>query len=279
MIVFPISKINLGLNIVGVRPNGYHDIESVFLPIGLSDVLELTLPESCEGDYQLHVSGNAIDVPDEKNLVIKALRKLKGEVDVPPVGMLLHKIIPDGAGLGGGSSDAAFVLTTLNSLLGLGLSNDRLKTLAAQIGADCPFFVEGKPQYVTGIGDVFADVDVSRLKGLKVVLAVPNGSVSTAEAYANMGISRPDVCVCEAITRDISEWKDLISNDFESYVSCRLPDVAFYKKVMYDHGALYAQMSGSGSSVFGFFPTDADDIPTQADFPGTRCYWSGQLNL
>lgn len=280
MIVFPNAKINLGLNIVGVRPDGYHDIESVFLPIGLTDALEFAIPDAGAPEWTLETSGNPVAVAPEKNLCIKALRALKAIVDVPPVALHLHKVIPDGAGLGGGSADAAFVLRGLNDMLGLGLSVGQLRGVAAKIGADCPFFIEGKPAYCTGIGDVAEDVDLARLRGLRIVVVVPNGAVSTAEAYANIPVGRPEVCVKDAVTHDVAEWKNIIHNDFEPFVESRITDVALFKSILYDRGALYAQMSGSGSSVFGIFPADADvALPVKADFPGARGYWSGTMNF
>lgn len=280
MLLFPHAKINLGLNIVGVRPNGYHDIESVFFPIGLHDALEIALPESAEQVWSLDTTGNPVAVPPVKNLCIKALCRLKTVVNVPPVALHLHKVIPDGAGLGGGSADAAFVLRGLNDVLHLGLSAEQLKTVAAQIGADCPFFIDAKPAYCTGIGDVSEPVDLSCLNGMRIVVVVPNGAVSTAEAYAHMSVGRPEVCVKDAISHDVSEWKNLIHNDFEPYVETCIPDVALFKRKLYDCGALYAQMSGSGSSVYGIFPSDPDVvIPSESDFPGARCFWSGIINF
>ncbi len=279
MIVFPHCKINLGLNIVGVRPNGYHDIESVFLPVGMHDVLEIAFPENQTEEYVLTTSGNPVAVPPEKNLCIKALRALKKVASVPPISIHLHKSIPDGAGLGGGSSDAAFVIKTINSMLSLGLSDDSLRSIAAGVGADCPFFISGRPMFVSGIGDVFAEVDCSALKDKILVLAVPQGAVSTAEAYANMTPATPDVQVMDAIRSESSEWKSTMRNDFEPYVISQLPDVAKYKEVMYQFGAVYAQMSGSGSSVFGIFPANATKIPEEKDFPGVRGFWSGRLNI
>lgn len=278
MILFPNAKINIGLNIVGLRPNGYHDIESVFIPIGLTDALELALPEGDAPDWSLQTSGNPVAVAPEKNLCIKALRAIKEIADIPPVALHLHKVIPDGAGLGGGSADAAFVLRGLNALLKLGLPDTTLRGVAARIGADCPFFVSGEPAYCTGIGDIAESVDLSHVNGMQIVVVVPEGAVSTAEAYANIPIRRPDVCVKDAVVRGIAEWKSLIHNDFEDFVSSRIPDVALFKKVLYDQGALYAQMSGSGSSVFGFFPSNAP-LPAKELFPNSRCYWSGLISI
>lgn len=278
MILFPNAKLNIGLNIVGLRPNGYHDIESVFIPIGLTDVLEIALPEGDAPEWSLQTSGNPVAVAPEKNLCIKALRALMEIADIPPVAFHLHKVIPDGAGLGGGSADAAFVLRGLNDLLKLGLPTAALRSVAARIGADCPFFVSGEPAYCTGIGDVAESVDLARLNGMQIVVVVPDGAVSTAEAYANIPVRQPEVCVKDAVARDIAEWRGLIRNDFEDYVATRIPDVAHYKETLYRQGALYAQMSGSGSSVFGIFPANVP-LPDKQCFPNSRCYWSGIISI
>ena len=278
MIVFPFCKINLGLNVVGVRPDGYHDIESVILPVSMADVLEIAFPDNAQAEYSLDCSGNPVAVPPEKNLCVKALKVIKQVADVPRVSMHLHKVIPDGAGLGGGSSDAAHVIRTVNDMLGLHLSVDAMRALAAKVGADCPFFIEGRPTFVTGIGDVFSSVDVSQLRGMGVAIAVPQGGVSTAEAYANIPVGRTPVSIKEAVTHNVGEWKTLIHNDFEPYAESKIPDIARFKENFYRLGAVYSQMSGSGSSVFALFPQGAA-LPAHSDFPQARCYWCGKLNF
>lgn len=279
MIVFPHAKINLGLNIVGVRPDGYHDIETVFLPIGYSDILEVTLPqEQTEAGLVWATAGNALDVPMEKNLCVRALNALRREVSFPTVGLHLTKLIPDGAGLGGGSSDAAFVLKTVNSLLHLDLPREKLMRMAASIGADCPFFIDGAPVLATGIGDVFAPVSLPALREMSVVVVVPAGAVSTVDAYRNVVCRRPSVSLSAALKRPVEEWKSLIRNDFEDYVASRVPDIAAFKEILYASGATYAQMSGSGSSVFAFFPPGVE-LPGVDAFAGARGYWSGALTV
>lgn len=279
MIVFPHAKLNLGLNVVAARPDGYHDIETVFVPIGYSDTLEVYLPGGqADGGFVWDEVGDALGIPAEKNLCVRALRALRGEADVPTVGMVLRKSIPDGAGLGGGSSDAAFVLRALNSLLRLGLSADDLRRVAARLGADCPFFVEGRPVLARGVGDVFTPVDLSRLRGMGVVVVVPHGAVSTAEAYRAIGCGVPGVRLADAVARPVEEWRHVVRNDFEPYVSARLPGVPRLKARLYDAGALYAQMSGSGSAVFGIFPS-ARDLPPRGEFPDIRGYWAGPLDV
>lgn len=279
MIVFPHAKLNLGLNIVAARPDGYHDIETIFVPIGYSDTLEVYLPGRQEaGGLVWDEVGGSLGVPAEKNLCVKALNALRRVADVPTVGMVLRKSIPDGAGLGGGSSDAAFVLRTLNSLLGLGLSGDALRSIAAGLGADCPFFIEGRPVFASGVGDVFSPVDLSSLRGMGVVVVVPRGAVSTAEAYRAVGCHVPDVRLADAVARPVGEWRDVVRNDFEPYVSARLPDVPRLKERLYAAGALYAQMSGSGSAVFGLFRS-AEALPPRGEFPEVRGYWAGPVGV
>lgn len=279
VILFPNAKINIGLNIVGVRPDGYHDIESVFIPIRLCDSLEIAFPEDQVREWTLGTTGNPVAVNPEKNLCVKALNALKAEFEIPPVALHLHKVIPDGAGLGGGSSDAAFVLRGLSDLLKLEVPSERLQDIAAKIGADCPFFIEGRPVYCTGIGDVMEPVELPELSGMRIVVVVPNGSVSTAEAYANMPVGRPAVCVRDAVKQSVGSWVDVVSNDFEPFVASRIPDVARFKATLYDKGAIYAQMSGSGSSVFGLFDAaNGRPLPEKSDFPGARCFWSGVID-
>lgn len=279
MIVFPHAKINLGLNIVAERPDGYHDIETVFVPIGYADTLEVYLPgRQVDGGLVWDEVGGSLGVPTEKNLCVRALRALRGVVDVPTVGMVLRKSIPDGAGLGGGSSDAAFVLRTLNDLLGLGLSAAALRRVAAGLGADCPFFIEGRPVFASGVGDVFSPVNLSPLRGMGVVVVVPHGAVSTADAYRAVGCRVPDVRLADAVARPVDEWRDVVRNDFESYVSARLPDVLRLKERLYGAGALYAQMSGSGSAVFGLFRS-AGALPPRSEFPEVRGYWAGPVDV
>lgn len=279
MIVFPNAKINIGLNIVDVRTDGYHDIETVFVPVGFSDILEVITPqEQVPGGLVWNSDGIDVNVPVEKNLCVRALRALQAQVQLPTVGLSLHKIIPNGAGLGGGSSDAAYVLTALNSLLKLNIPPTRLHQIAASIGADCPFFIDSKPVYATSKGDVFEPVDLSQLRSTSVVVVVPQGHVSTAEAYSNIPCRKPSRHLKELVCQPIATWRDTIRNDFEDFVFSRLPDVELFKKKLYDMGAIYAQMSGSGSSVFGIFPPGAP-LPNDTEFPNARGFWSGPLNI
>lgn len=250
MISFPNAKVNLGLNIVGVRPNGYHDLETVFYPIELCDVLEIVPSRS--GKTTLECYGRKVDCPMENNLVYKAFELMRKEFDVPAVEMYLYKHIPDGAGLGGGSSDASSALKMLNAIFSLGLSDGDLAKRAAAIGADCPFFIYNKPLKATGIGDVFAPVELS-LEGKTMLLVKPDVSVSTKLAYSKV-VPAPADCALESLlAKPMTEWNGTVKNDFEQSVFVEFPELAAIKAGLIEAGAEYAAMSGSGSAIFGIF--------------------------
>ena len=251
MITFPNAKINLGLNIVERRPDGYHNIETVFYPIPLTDVLEIVPAEVTS----LTCYGNAVDCPPEKNLVMKAYNLLRKHYDVPPVAMHLYKHIPDGAGLGGGSSDAAHALMMLNRMFGLGLTDEALAAMAASLGADCAFFIYNQPMLATGIGDVLSPVDVA-LKGKTLLLVKPSAGVDTRTAYSRVIPAPATVDLVQTIKQPVETWDGLLVNDFEPSVFAALPQLWLIKASLLDAGALYAAMSGSGSTVFGIFNND-----------------------
>lgn len=251
MITFPNAKVNLGLNIIERRPDGYHNIETVFYPIPLTDVLEI-VPAS---DTSLTCYGNHVDCPSEKNLVFKAYSMLREMFDLPPVEMHLYKHIPDGAGLGGGSSDAAHALMMLNKMFDLRLSNAELATMAAKLGADCAFFIYNKPMMATGIGDILAPVSVD-LTGKVLLLVKPPVGVDTRTAYSRVTPQVPVARLESVITMPVQCWDGLMVNDFEPSVFAALPQLWLIKARMIDAGALYASMSGSGSTVFGIFDND-----------------------
>ena len=250
MIKFPNAKINLGLNIVNRRPDGYHDIETVFYPIALTDIVEVVQAKGNEST--LTTSGRPVNCPVEKNLVMKAYRSLEKEFNLPPVDIYLRKNIPDGAGLGGGSSDAASVLLILNEMFSLNLSNEQLATRAARLGADCAFFIYNTPMMATGIGDILSLIDV-QLKGKTLLLVKPNVSVPTAEAYSRVTPKPSEIELSEILSKPICEWKNLLKNDFEPSVFSAHPELSLIKEQIYGFGAEYASMSGSGSSIFGIF--------------------------
>ena len=251
MVVFPNAKINLGLNVVERRPDGYHNIETVFYPIGLSDVLEVEPSETCS-DYSFSSSGIQLDGDPEDNLIVRAYHLLRSGYEFPAVDISLVKQIPFGAGLGGGSSDAAFMLKTLNKLFELKITPRRMEKLAAMLGADCPVFIKNKPVFATGIGDVFTPLKLS-LKGCFLLLVKPDIHVSTPDAYSLVVPEKPETSLSELIQRPMEEWKYCIKNDFEKSVFAKHPAIRTIKEELYSMGAVYASMSGSGSSVYGIF--------------------------
>lgn len=254
---FPNAKINIGLNITEKRPDGYHNIETVFYPLLLSDELDVELLDTSlevdiKSDYRFKVSGININADPENNLIIRAYRLLQQNYKLKPVDIYLKKNIPFGAGLGGGSSDAAYMLKALNHLFELKLSHSELEKFAVKLGADCPVFISNQIVYAEGIGNVFQPIDLS-LDGYYVALIKPDVFVSTPEAYASVIPSKPQHSLLNSIKRPVAEWKDYIFNDFENSVFRKYPLIGEIKSMLYDKGALFASMSGSGSSVYGIF--------------------------
>ncbi len=256
MIVFPNIKINLGLSITEKRPDGYHNLETVFYPVALEDALEIRALPEADKKITLHQYGMEITGNPEDNLVAKAYSLLDKEFHLPPVEIHLYKHIPSGAGLGGGSSDAAFMLKLLNGHFHLNLSEEQLEIYAATLGADCAFFIKNKPVYAEGIGNIFSPIELS-LKGYQIMIVKPDVFVSTREAFANIHPHHPEYPVKEVIRRPVAEWKDILINDFEASVFPQHPVIGEIKQELYNQGAIYASMSGSGSSVFGLFAPDA----------------------
>jgi 4-diphosphocytidyl-2-C-methyl-D-erythritol kinase len=248
MIVFPNAKINIGLNVVSKRADGYHNIETIFYPVKLADALEFAESDKTE----LSISGIVIDGNSDNNLIFKAYRLLKNDFRLPELKFHLHKVIPFGAGLGGGSSDAAFMLKALNSFFNLNIPSEKLKIYAAKIGADCPFFINNKPTFATGIGDQLTSVNID-LSEYEILIVKPPVSISTPDAYKNIVPSKPNFDLQKIINLPVENWKDNIVNDFEKYVFQTLPEVKVLKEKLYDMGAVFASMSGSGSAVYGIF--------------------------
>ncbi len=272
MISFPNAKINIGLHVTQRRPDGYHNIETLFYPIDLCDILEIV--PSHNNMSTLSITGIKVDGEVKNNLVMRAYRLLQSQYDIPAVEMHLHKVIPFGAGLGGGSADAAFALRMLNELFSLKLTDDALALLAAQLGADCPFFIYNTPLIATGIGDRFSTIDFS-LKGKYIVLVKPSIIVPTAQAYAHVTPAIPLQPLRNQAIMPISEWKGNIVNDFEKSVFIAHPRIAAIKQQLYEYGALYASMSGSGSSVFGIFDSQCPYLHSFND-----CYvWQGECKV
>lgn len=249
MILYPNCKINIGLNVVERRADGYHNIETVFFPVPYTDILQI---EKEKSDFCFSIFGNKIKGNIENNLVIKALRLLQNDFSIPPLNIQLTKKIPTGAGLGGGSADGAFMLKGLNDLLNLQISDEKLEFYASQLGADCSFFVRNKTVFAQGTGNVFFPVSLS-LQGYYIVIVKSDINVSTAEAYAAITPKKPEISLPKAICEPVEKWKELIFNDFEKTVFAKLPQIAAIKQQLYDCGAIYAAMSGSGSAVYGIF--------------------------
>lgn len=269
MITFPNAKINLGLNIVERRPDGYHNLETVFYPIGLTDVLEIVPAHGSESTLTTY--GNRVDCPVEKNLVMKALRLMQQHYEVPEVDIFLYKHIPDGAGLGGGSSDASSTMLMLNDMFHLDIAKEELARHAATLGADCPFFIYNKPMMATGIGDILVRVDVN-LNDMHLLLVKPDVSVPTKVAYSRV-TPAPSISSLETdVAKSVSQWCGVVKNDFEPSVFASYPELATIKKTIENGGALYASMSGSGSSVFGIFNDVNMAEKTRDEFPNITSF-------
>lgn len=260
MLRFANAKINLGLHITGKRNDGYHNIETVFYPVKLYDGVEI-IPASA---FQMSVAGDK-DLPTEDNICAKAYRLLAEKYDLPGCHIHLLKNIPVGAGLGGGSSDAAIVLQSLNSMFGLGLSAEELTSFALSLGADCPFFLKNTPMYATGIGADFEPIELD-LSSYYIIVVKPEISISTAQAYSKTKVKPAPIDLRRAIRLPIQEWKYKIVNDFERGVFYDYPEIQKIKDMLYDQGAVYASLSGSGSAVYGVFdePTELERFPSTA---------------
>ena len=272
MITFPNAKINLGLDIVEKRPDGYHNLETVFYPIPLCDILEITPATAKDApDYSFTMYNAVFEGSDDDNLAIKAYKALATDHKLPKVDISLYKHIPTGAGLGGGSADAAFALKMLNDIAGLGLTAEQLRSYASRIGADCAFFIDNTPAYATGIGDILTPTSCS-IGGYHLVLVKPDIHVSTKDAYALVTPQKPEQQLTEIAARPICEWKDAMKNDFERSIFAKHPAMAKIKEQLYEMGAVYASMSGSGSSFFGIFKEEQDIEKIKALFPGMFCW-------
>ena len=269
MICFPNAKINLGLNVVSKRADGYHNIETVFYPIPVKDALEIKKADQ----FSFSQTGIQVDAPAEKNLAIRAMQLLKGAgFPIPELEVHLLKAIPFGAGLGGGSADAAFMLKLINDYCALHIESEQLEMLAAKLGADCPFFIRNKPVFASGTGNVFEPITLS-LSDYFLVLVKPPVAVSTPEAYASVTPHAPETSLKTIIQQPVATWKECMINDFEQSVFPKFPQIAAIKETLYAQGAIYASMSGSGSSVFGLFEKQ---VALRHLF--TDCFiWEGEL--
>jgi 4-diphosphocytidyl-2-C-methyl-D-erythritol kinase len=254
MISFPCAKINLGLNIISKRSDRYHNIETVFYPVHeLTDVLEIV-----ESDrFSFTQTGVRIDSATADNLCVKAYGILNRDFRLPPVSIHLHKIIPFGAGLGGGSADASLTIVSLNDIFDLGVSREQLKVYAAAAGSDCAFFIDNVPSFASGRGELLEPVDLN-LSGLYLLLVKPDIHVSTGEAYRHVIPHIPGMPISEIIKLPVDEWRNKLCNDFEKSIFYLYPAIADIKYKMYELGAVYSSMSGSGATVFGLFREKPD---------------------
>ncbi len=275
MLSFPNAKINIGLQVIEKRPDGYHNIETVLFPVSLYDMLEFVpLGQAIGQDIQLTVTGLQIEGFQEDNMCLKAYHLLKEDYGLPSLSVHLHKIIPVGAGLGGGSSDAAFMLKSLNTYFKLEISEDRLCDYASQLGSDCAFFIKNKPILASGRGNIFSEIQIDQ-GDLEIIIINPGIHVSTPEAYTGVVLRQQEIPLSELIKLPIPEWRNKIQNDFETSVFQKYPAVADIKKQLYELGAVFASMSGSGSSVYGLF----DHVPDiKGLFKGMFC-WEGAMTF
>jgi len=247
MIVYPNAKINIGLNVLEKRADGYHELSSVFYPVkDLCDILEI-LPST-----EFSFSSSGIKIPGEGNICAKAFEMLKQDFEIDNVKIHLHKQIPIGAGLGGGSADGAFMLKAINILFDLKLSTSQLEKYALQLGADCPFFIENTPKYVQGIGENMSSVDLD-LSAYELKFIFPEFHISTSEAYADITPKISETDLLDLISQPIANWKTKVKNDFEVTTFTKHPQLARMKSQLYTDGAIYASMSGSGSVLYGVF--------------------------
>lgn len=262
MYTLPNAKINIGLNITSRRSDGYHNLQTVFCSIPLTDSLEISPLKMSGGNYEFLQSGLAIPGNSADNPVVRVFLSMQEEFNLPPQTIHLAKHIPMGAGLGGGSSDAAFMMQMLNEQYSLDLTPIEMERRLATFGADCPFFVRNRPVYAEGIGNEFTPVKLN-LKGLYILLVKPDIHISTAEAYSGVRPCEPKISLRQTIeTTPVEEWHNCIHNDFEDSVFPFHPQLAAIKQTLYDMGAIYASMSGSGSAMYGLFKRPVDNGKT-----------------
>ncbi len=261
MIVFPIAKINLGLNVVERRPDGYHNLETVFYPVPIQDALEVQVMDEefpSAYDCDIKVSNIAVEGDEQKNLVVRAYQLLKQDFPhLPRLHAHLFKNIPTQAGMGGGSSDGAAMVLLLNKMFQLGLTDQQMIDLVARLGADCPFFILNRPSYAEGIGEKLMPVELD-LTGWKLAVVRPDIPVSTKEAFSLITPRHPERNCRDIVSQPVDTWRDRLTNDFEQSVFALHPQIGEVKDELYKLGAVYAAMSGSGSSLFGLFRNPID---------------------
>lgn len=273
MLTFPCAKINLGLNITSKREDGYHNLETIFYPVPLTDALEVKLmhddfpsDEPCD----LKITGNAVDCDEKNNLVVKAYTLLAQDFKLPRVHTHLVKRIPMQAGLGGGSADGAFMIRLLDERFRLNMGIAEMERYASRLGSDCAFFITAEPSFATGRGEVLEPVNIAEqnLQGYYIAIVKPAIAVSTREAFQQIICRQPEHCCRDIVHQPVETWKTVLTNDFEEPAFKQHPELADIKQRLYDLGAVYAQMSGSGSAFFGLFRTEPQQL--KSNFPD--CY-------
>lgn len=262
-ICFPIAKINLGLNVVEKRSDGYHNLQTVFYPVPIKDALEVhSMDDAFPSNYDcdLKVTNITIDGDEQRNLVVRAYQMLKQDFPtLPRIHAHLWKGIPIQAGMGGGSSDCAYMLLLLNQQFQLGLTDEQLMQYAAKLGADCAFFILSRPCYAEGIGEKLQPIDMS-LNGYHIAVVRPDIPVPTKEAFSRIHPHYPAQNCRETVMQPVETWRETLVNDFEESVFALHPEIGDIKQQLYDMGATYAAMSGSGSALFGLFKECPDTL-------------------
>jgi len=270
MIIRSPAKINIGLHVTGRRPDGFHDLQSVMFPVGLCDLLEIRQNGTGNSSLEFSQTGIPVEGDNGTNLCEKAYWLMTGRAVLPPARIHLHKKVPVGAGLGGGSSNATHTLLGLNGLFQAGLTRETLHEMAARLGSDCPFFLHHQPMMMEGRGEILTPCDID-LDGLYMVILFPGIHISTAEAYAGINPANPEAHLKTLVNQPIGEWKALVVNDFEKTVFQKYPELAGIKEGLYRSGALYASMSGSGSAIYGIFQC----LPRLPAEISRRVIWKG----
>ncbi len=272
MILFSPAKINIGLQIIERRKDGFHNLQSIMLPVGLYDILEIRKVSDENKKIQFHQSGIPIDAPSKMNLCVKAWELYTNKIPLPPIEIFLHKQIPVGAGLGGGSSNASTTLIGLNALSRNPLSIGKLKEIAVKLGSDCPFFLHDHSMLMEGKGEILSPIFI-HMDQLYLVLFFPEIQISTVEAYAGVNPVVPTFPLTELIKKPLNLWKEMIFNDFESSIFERYPELERMKQTLYHVGAEYASLSGSGSSLYGLFRAPPN-LPKKLE---QYVIWKGRL--
>ncbi|SES91784.1 4-(cytidine 5'-diphospho)-2-C-methyl-D-erythritol kinase [Hymenobacter actinosclerus] len=273
MLVFPNAKLNLGLNVTSLRPDGFRNLESVFVPLPWCDAFEV-LPAPAGAETSLSFSGLPIPGEPETNLCRRAYELLAADFKLPPAQMHLHKDVPIGAGLGGGSADAAFALKAINSQFELKLPPEKLESYARRLGSDCAFFIRNEPVYAYSRGDMFDDFALD-LRGIPTLVVYPGLHISTAEAYSRVVPRTPRHDLRQSLAQPMPAWRETVGNDFEEALTPVYPVLAEVKAQLYAAGATYASLSGSGSAVYGLFP-ELPEAP-ELEWPTGYTVWRGQL--